>query len=162
MMNSRTKSDGDRLEQRPRPDRSIRGKLAQMLSAGAVVCVLAVGCGGFSETRKGNQAPVESAAAVEEKNRHLAAVSAGQPEAEDWTLKQAWGDQSNLAQTGLLINPAGSSLRVTGRVMSIALVRQGRYLAVKTDARLAIIDADAFKVLKLVFYSAKNIVVDYQ
>ena len=61
---------------------------------------------------------------------------------------QAWANQSKLAQTGHLINPAGKSVRLTGRVMSISLAREGKYLAVKTDARLAIVEVNEFVVLK--------------
>ncbi len=92
-------------------------------------------------------APVESAQTVAEKNIHPRPAQ-GESPAEDWTLKQAWNHESNLAQTGHLISPAGASIRVKGRVMSLALARGGRFLVAKTGNVLAIVDADNFKVIK--------------
>ena len=99
-------------------------------------------------TVPGHKAPVENARVVEEKNQHLAPAVASTSENTPWETLRAWSDNSNLAQTGHLLNPAGKSLRATGRVMSLALAKGGRFLVVKTDARLGIVDADTFTMLK--------------
>ena len=112
------------------------------------LCGLLFGCTEVPIARPGNQAPVEGVAAVEAKNRHVAAEPGDPAGPEGWETMQAWHDKSNLAETGHLINPAGKSVTVRGRVMSLALARGGRYLAVKTDSRVAMLDADDFKVLQ--------------
>lgn len=112
------------------------------------LCGLAAGCGEFSGSSTGNKAPVENSSVVEAKNEHRVTTPGNQPEAGAWETMQAWNHESNLAQTGQLLNPAGKSLRVAGRVMSIALARGGRFLAVKTDSRLAMVDTDSFTVVK--------------
>lgn len=66
----------------------------------------------------------------------------------DWKMMPAWARGSNLSQTGHLVNPAGKLVSVDGRVMSMTLVRDGKFLVVKTDAKLAVIDADDFRVVK--------------
>jgi len=113
-----------------------------------VLCGLTSVCADTSEMRKDNRAPVENAETVTEKNKPATPSSAARPQADDWTLMQAWNNQSNLAQTGHLISPAGESIKVKGRVMSMGLAKGGKYLAVKTDSRLTIVDADSFKVIK--------------
>ncbi len=84
---------------------------------------------------------------IEEKNVHPR-DNPREPAAADWTLRQAWNHESNLAQTGHLLNPAGVSLRIKGRVMSVALARGGKFLVAKTSSTLAIVDTDAFRVIK--------------
>ena len=62
---------------------------------------------------------------------------------------KAWNNgTSDLAQTGHRIVPAGRSLHVQGRVMSIAIAQRGKFLIVKSDSHIALIDAAEFKVVK--------------
>jgi len=106
-------------------------------------------CAGFQLLAQQPQAvgPVESAQAIEDKNHHAQPVQA-EPPAKDWTSMQAWNHESNLAQTGHLISPAGTSIRVHGRVMSLALAKGGKFLVAKTDSVIVVVDANIFKVLK--------------
>ena len=69
-------------------------------------------------------------------------------DAADWTLMKAWDNgKSDLSQNGHLVRPAGKSLRVAGRVVSIALAREGEFLVAKTTDGLAMVDADRFKLV---------------
>ena len=104
------------------------------------------GCAGKPGTSLGPRAPVENTRTVAEKNVHVMAGEVG-PESDDWKQMQAWNDNSRLAQTGHLLHPAGKSIRVKGRVMSLALARGGKFLVAKTDSRLVIVEAERFKVL---------------
>ena len=121
--------------------------LPRLLLALLALGGLLSGCADTAGKLMGNRAPVESARTVEEKNVHVRPGEVG-PESDDWKQMQAWNADSRLAQTGHLVNPAGESIRVRGRVMSLALARGGRFLVVKTDSHLVIVDADRFEVLK--------------
>lgn len=67
---------------------------------------------------------------------------------DDWTMRQAWGSASNLAQTGFTLDPPGKFLRINSKVMSLALVQKGKFLVAKTLTKLAIVDADSFQVIQ--------------
>jgi YVTN family beta-propeller protein len=121
--------------------------LPNRLFALVALCALISGCAERAAQKSGNHAPVESALTVREKNAHVRPGN-GEPEFGDWTLLQAWHEKSRLAQTGHLINPAGISLRIKGRVMSLALARGGKFLVAKTDSHIAIVDADRFTLVR--------------
>jgi len=66
------------------------------------------------------------------------------------TLIPSWtqlmvGDK--LSSFGQVVNPAGTTLALkgNGRVMNIALVQNKKFLIVKTDARVSVVDASDFK-----------------
>ena len=94
-----------------------------------------------------HRAPVENATTVREKTTHVTPKDE-EPESGDWQRMQAWKDDSRLAQTGHLINPAGVSLRIKGRVMSLALAREGKFLIAKSDSHIAVVDADRFTLIR--------------
>jgi DNA-binding beta-propeller fold protein YncE len=93
------------------------------------------------------KAPVEDQKMVEAKNKYLPAGETNSTAA-DWTSMKAWNNgASNLAQTGHIVRPAGKLLNVKGRVVSIALTRDGKFLVAKTTTGVAIADARDFKLI---------------
>lgn len=119
-------------------------------AAGKRLWPLAIGAwlaAGFPAPGQQVVAPVESAETVAAKNIHAPAAT-NAPPAGDWTLQPAWHHNSNLAQTGHLLSPAGTAIRVKGRVMSLALAKGGKILVAKTDSALVTVDADTFKVIQ--------------
>lgn len=72
--------------------------------------------------------------------------AAGPSEA-DWT-KLLMGPSSPLSSSGQMIYPAGKSLKLAGRVMSLALAQHGRYLLVKTDSGLSVVDANSLRLMQ--------------
>ena len=74
----------------------------------------------------------------------------------EWSMQPAWHKGSNLSQVGYLLDPAGQTLGIAGRVMSIATVRQGRFLVAKTDRTLALVDAATFKVVRELDFPGKS------
>lgn len=110
-----------------------------------VVALLAGSGAGIAEDKK---APVESSTTVSEKDVHDQPTTVPADEDSRWQDMLAWKDKSNLAQTGHLINPAGDLARVTGRVMSVAVAKQGKFLVAKTDRRLVVVNTTDFKVVR--------------
>jgi hypothetical protein len=95
------------------------------------------------------RAPVDDARQIAEKNNHARPDAAEKQQPLDWSMMKAWNQgASDLSQTAHRITPAGKSLRVPGRVLSLAAAQGGRFLIVKSEANLTVVDADAFKVLK--------------
>jgi YVTN family beta-propeller protein len=103
---------------------------------------LLFGCAGTSDTRPEKRAPVEN---PDLKNGPTAGNSQETAGKQDWALEQV---SRTLAQTGHLLNPAGQRLNVSGRVMDLKLVRDGKYLVVKTDAGPLVVETGAFNQAK--------------
>ncbi len=69
----------------------------------------------------------------------------------DWSLLKVHDKNGrDLAETGHEIHPAGSSIRVPGRIMSLALARGGKFLIVKANTHISVVDADTFKTVEQV------------
>ncbi len=58
------------------------------------------------------------------------------------------GKDSALASNGHLIHPAGKILSLDGRVESLAIARQGRFLLAKTENGLTVVNAESLEVIK--------------
>lgn len=73
---------------------------------------------------------------------------AGREEDIDWSLLNVHGKTGpDLAETGHGIRPAGTSIRVKGRIMSMALARGGKFLVVKANTHITVVDADSFAIV---------------
>jgi len=69
----------------------------------------------------------------------------------DWTMMKVHDkDHPDLAETGHQIQPAGTSIRVGGRIMSMALARDGKFLVVKSNTHLSVVDTATFKAIEQV------------
>ena len=77
------------------------------------------------------------------------------------TGSQSWNKflvGNMLSSFGHLVNPAGKSIALNekGRVMNIALVRNNKFLVVKTDARISMVDVNDFKEVDSFHFPDKN------
>jgi len=71
-------------------------------------------------------------------------------------------EHPDLAESGQQIHPAGSSIRVGGRIMSMALARDGKFLVVKSNTNVSVVNADTFQIVDQVpFPSDPNGKVDH-
>ncbi len=69
----------------------------------------------------------------------------------DWSLMKVHDkDHPDLAETGHQIKPAGLSIRVGGRIMSMALARGGKFLVVKSNTHLSVVDTETFHAIEQV------------
>lgn len=126
----------------------------QLLLVGCIV--LAYGCETAPRWKSNDlKAPVEAPEVTAAQSRHAATGSVSGDE--DWTRMKAWDQgRSNLSQTGHLIEPAGESLAVEGRVTGVALARGGQFLVVKSNSRITVVDAERFRVVGAYPYPAER------
>jgi YVTN family beta-propeller protein len=94
---------------------------------------------GFSSPR----APVASP----EKTRTENPAAPVKVPARDDALK---GELPDFAATGHSIHPAGTSIRVKGRIMDMVLAQQGKFLVVKTQTHLNVVDSNTFQIIEQV------------
>lgn len=93
--------------------------------------------------RRDHKAPVENP-----DDKKGAQETTGTGDEEGWSLKPVGHKGSNLTQLGYLLNPAGSTIRVSGRMHDVALIQKDKFLVGKTDRSLALVNADSFSVVQ--------------
>ena len=65
----------------------------------------------------------------------------------EWSLLNVHDrEHPDLAETGHQIHPAGSSIRVGGRIMSMAMARGGKFLVVKANTHITVVDTETFAI----------------
>jgi YVTN family beta-propeller protein len=91
--------------------------------------------------------PVESP----DKSPQIAPATPGAEGDLDWSMMKVHDkDHPGLAETGHQIKPAGLSIRVSGRIMSMALARGGKFLVVKSNTHLSVVDTETFHAIEQV------------
>lgn len=71
----------------------------------------------------------------------------------DWSMMKVHDkNHPDLAETGHQIKPAGISIRVPGRIMSMALARGGKFLVVKANTKISIVETDTFHLIEQVSF----------
>ena len=97
-------------------------------------------------TKDDHRAPVES---IDDQApaTHPPAGAAPAESGQDWSLQKVHDrEHPDLAETGHQIHPAGTSIRVGGRIMSMALARDGKFLVVKSNSNISVVNADTFEI----------------
>ncbi len=72
---------------------------------------------------------------------------------QEWSLQKVRDrEHPDLAETGHQIHPAGSSIRVGGKILSMALARDGKFLVVKSNSHISVVNADSFELVQQVAF----------
>ena len=102
-------------------------------------------------TKDDHREPVESRDQVPATNPPGGAAAADS--AAEWSLQKVHDrEHPDLAETGHQIHPAGASIRVGGKIMSMALARDGTFLVVKSNSHISVVDADSFVITEQVAF----------
>lgn len=81
------------------------------------------------------------------------AAPAATPAQPDWTqMKVHDREFSDLSETGHQIQPAGTSIRVGGRIMGMTLARKGKFLVVKSNTHITVVDPDSFEIIEQILF----------